>query len=98
MVVVAFLGLALRGRSSLLGWGGLRMPSRAGEFCLVGGIHPGVEGSGHMPPGWSLERQIEQVKIFMVWPALLASVTKVISRIKLRHSLRAARFVAGGNM
>jgi len=74
------------------------MPSRVGEFCLIGAIHPGVEGSGHMPPGWSSERQVEQVKIFMVRPALLASVTKVISRMKLRHSLRAARFVVGGNM
>ena len=76
----------------------MRIPSRAGEFVLFWAVHPGVAGKGHIPPGWSSERQIEHEKIFMVRPALLASVTKVIPRIKLRHSLSAARFVVGGNM
>lgn len=59
---------------------------------------PWVEGKGHIPPGWSLERQMEQVKIFLVVPALLPFVMKRTERMRSTHFLKALWSLVGGAM
>jgi hypothetical protein len=44
-------------------WLALRRLSSVGELGDGGEIQPFSEGYGHIPPGWSIERHVEQLKI-----------------------------------
>ena len=87
--------------ASLLDWTGLAVASTTGGAVVgrgVGATQPRWEGYGHMPAGWSSERQTVQLKILFVLPDLFIAVTNLVFRMMPRHSLIATWSFMGGNM
>ena len=64
----------------------------------VGVFQPCWSGYGHIPPGWSSDRHMVQLKVFVVLPAPFESVTKTTLLIVDLHSLIISSFLEGGNI
>lgn len=76
----------------------LRRLLSAGEVVGWGAIQPGWDGKRHIPPGWSSEWQMLQVKGFLDSPALFWAVTNLVLLIMAIHSRSTGELVVGGAM